>query len=83
MILCRLASGGIKGDNMILGTDAIVISVDDARTLLKAIELNQVDSSTLYKQLAEGGLLDVYSKLLSSVKTIEENGYARMLAGQL
>ena len=68
---------------MMLGTDAIIISVDDARALLNAIELNLVDSSALYKQLSEEGLLDVYSKLLSSVKTIEENGYARMLAGQL
>ncbi len=66
-----------------LGTDAIIISLDDARALLKAVELNRVDTTTLYKQLSEEGLLDVYSKLLSSVKTIEENGYARMLAGQL
>ena len=68
---------------MILGTDAIIISVDDARALVKAIELNRAGYSVLYNKLAEEGLLDVYSKLRSSIKTIEENDYALILAGEL
>ena len=56
---------------MILGVDAIIISVDDAEKLVEALELGQRRNRELYDRLRSEGLFVVYDGLRSCIKEWE------------
>ncbi len=63
---------------MILGMDAIVISVEDAKALVRAIELPLgqdflLTRAILYKLLQNEDSLDAYDQLRTGIKSIEDH----------
>ncbi len=56
---------------MMLGVDAVIISVDDAQKLVDALELGQRRNRELYDRLRSEGLFDIYDELRSCIKEWE------------
>ena len=56
---------------MILGVNAIIISVDDAQKLVDTLELGQRRNRELYDRLRNEGLFDIYDELRSYIKEWE------------
>ena len=56
---------------MMLGVNAIIISVDDAQKLVDALELGQRRNRELYDRLRNEGLFDIYDELRSCIKEWE------------
>ena len=57
---------------MMLGINAIIISISDAETLVNALELGQRHDRKLYDRLQSEGLFEIYDQLRSCIKTHED-----------
>ena len=57
---------------MILGVNAIIISVDDAKKLVYALDKGKRCNRDLYDRLRSEGLFEIYEQLRKCIKTKED-----------
>ena len=65
-------NGTRKENKILLGMDAVIISIDDAETLVEMAEELRRHDYEFYAQLRDKGFLNIFIQLRSCVKTYEE-----------